>query len=372
MIYYYLAANEWDAKHEGQASAAASDAMKANVEAVFPNRPEDARVLREALAHNPSDAHAKYFLGNFLFAHSHYAEAADLWKQAVGEGFHYAVLYRNLGVYARQVQNDPASAATYYASAIKQAPQDFRLYVDLDELYTQLGKTGEREKLFASAPPEVLGQNAVRNRRILLDVQERRYDEALNVLRGYNFKAAEGSRISHDLYVLANVQKGRAALAAGQFAAAEGSFRAALEYPKNLPVGKPEHPQDQEVLYWLGQALNKQGKKSAARDAWQKCVDEMRAGEGATEGGFSGPSRFYAALSLERLGHTAEASRILDRLAGEPEAGRKSAAAYFLAGLVANYRKQDGQASSDFRRALELDPGLWQARMELHRKGTAE
>jgi tetratricopeptide (TPR) repeat protein len=372
LIYYYLAANEWDAMHEGQASEAAGKAMKASVEGVFPNRPEDARVLREVLAHNSTDAHAKYFLGNFLFAHSRYAEAADLWKQAVGEGFHYAVLYRNLGVYAWKVQNDPASAATYYAEAIQQAPQDFRLYVDLDELYTRLDKTGEREKLFASAPPEVRGKNAVRNQRVLLDVQERHYEDALNVLRAYNFKAAEGGRISHELFVLANVQKGRAAFAARQFGEAEGSFRAALEYPANLPVGKPEHPQDQEVLYWLGRALDEQGKKIEAHDAWEKCVNETRTAEGEVEGGVGGPSRFYAALAMERLGHAEEASRILDRLAGEPEAGGKSADAYYLAGLVANYRKQDGQASSDFRRALELDPGLWQARLELQGKGTSE
>jgi tetratricopeptide (TPR) repeat protein len=372
LIWYYRAANSWDEGDEQGGSTLAGYAEKANVEAVFPNRPEDARVLREVLAHNPADSHAKYFLGTFLFAHSRYAEAADLWKQAVAEGFHYAVLYRNLGVYAWKVQNDPATAATYYAEAIKQAPQDFRLYVDLDELYTQLDKTGEREKLFASAPPEVLEKNAVRNRRVLLDVQTRNYDDALNVLRGYNFKAAEGGRISHELFVLANIQKGRAAFEAGQFGEAEGAFRAALEYPKNLPVGKPEHPQDQEALYWLGRALDEQGKKSEARDVWQKCVNETRVAEGEVEGGVGGPSRFYAALAMERVGHTEEASRILDRLAGEPEDGHKSADAYYLAGLVANYRKQEEQASSDFRRALELDPGLWQARVELQRKDTPE
>ena len=368
LIYYYLAADRWDDGNDPGASAAASKAEKANVEAVFPNRPEDARVLREALAHNPSDAHAKYFLGNFLFAHSHYAEAADLWKQAVGEGFHYAVLYRNLGVYARDVQNDPASAATYYAEAIKQTPNDYRLYVDLDELYTQLGKTGVREKLFASAPPEVLGKNSVRNRRVLLGVQERRYDEALNVLRGYNFKAAEGSRISHELFVLANIQKGRAAFAAGQFGAAEGSFRAALEYPTNLPVGKPQHPQDEEALYWLGRTLEAQGQKSAAQKAWQQAVDEMRAAGGGAEGrGGGGASSFYAALALDHLGHSDEAARILDRLAGGVARGRKSAYNYYLAGLVKAYRKQDGQAKTYFHRALELNPGFWQARLELQR-----
>ncbi|HXH51077.1 MAG TPA: DUF5107 domain-containing protein [Terriglobia bacterium] len=372
MIYYYLAANGWDEGNGQQASADANAAMKADVEAVFPNRPEDAKVLREVLAHNSSDAHAKYFLGNFLFAHSHYAEAADLWKQAEGEGFHYAVLYRNLGVYAMRVQNDAASAAAYYASAIRQAPGDFRLYVDLDEIYTRLGKTSDREELFAGAPAEVLGRDAVRARRVLLNVEERRYDQALDALKGHNFKPWEGGRIIRELFVLANLEKGRQAFEAGQFGTAEESFRAGLEYPENLGVGKPEHPQDEEALYWLGRAFDAQGQKSQARNAWQQAVDQMRAAESETEGRGGGSSGFYAALALDRLGRSDEASRILDRLARELATGRKSAYDYYLAGLVKNYRKQDGQAVADFRRALELNPGFWQARLELQRKGESE
>jgi tetratricopeptide (TPR) repeat protein len=372
LIYYYLAADRWDDGNEQGASAAADAAEKANVEAVFPNRPADAQVLREVLAHNSADAHAKYFLGNFLFAHSHYAEAAVLWRQAVGEGFHYAVLYRNLGVYALRVQNDPASAAAYYATAIKQSPGDFWLYVDLDEIYTQLGKTSDREKLFAGAPAEVLGRDAVRARRVLLNVEERRYDQALDALKGHNFKPWEGGRIIRELFVLANLEKGRQAFEAGQFKVAEESFRAGLEYPENLGVGKPEHPQDEEALYWLGRALDAQGQKSEARSAWQQAADEMPAAEDETEERGGGSSSFYAALALDRLGRSEEASRILNSLAREVAAGRKSAYDYYVAGLVKNYRKQDGQAAADFRRALELNPGFWQARLELQRKGESE
>jgi tetratricopeptide (TPR) repeat protein len=372
LIYYYLAADERDAILKYQASAAAAKAMKANVEAVFPNRPEDARVLREALAHNPSDAHAKYYMGNFLFAHSRYAEAADLWKQAAGDGFHYAVLYRNLGVYALRVQNDPASAAEYYASAIKQSPQDFRLYVDLDEIYTQLGKTSDREKLFASAPAEVLGHDAVRARRLLLNVEERRYVEALDALKGHNFKPWEGGRVIRQFFVLANLEKGRQEFEAGQFKAAEESFRAGLEYPENLGVGKSEHPQDEEALYWLGRALEAQGEKSEAHNAWQQAVDQMRAARGESERRGGGSSSFYAALALDRLGHADEAARILDGLAGGLAREHKSAYSYYLAGLVEAYKKQDGQAKTYFSRALELNPGFWQARLELQRKGATE
>ena len=372
LIYYYLAANAWDVGHARQTMADSSKAAKANVEAVFPSRPEDAMVLREVLDHDPSDAHVRYFLGNFLFAHAHYAEAADLWKQAAGAGFHYAVMDRNLGVYAWKVENDPAAAAAYYASAIQQAPGDFRLYVDLDEIYTQLGRTSDREKLFANAPPDVLGHDPVRARRVLLNVEERRYDQALDALKGHNFKPWEGGRTIRELFVLANLEKGRQAFGAGQFKPAEESFRAALEYPDHLGVGKPENPQDEQALYWLGRALEAQGQKSEARSAWQQAVQEMRAAEGESEESGPSASRFYATLALDRLGRADEAARILDGLAGGPAEGRNSAYDYYLTGLVENYRRQDGRAAADFHRALELDPELWQARLELQRGDTAK
>ncbi len=368
LIYYYLAANSWDEGLTGRASADATAAAKANVEAAFPNRPEDAQVLRKVLARHPSDAHARYFLGNFLFAHSHYAEAADLWKQSLSEGFHYAVLLRNLGLYAWKVQSEPTAAAGYYAQAIRQSPGDYRLYVNLDEIYSQLGETGNREKLFADAPAGVLGHDTVRARRVLLNVEDRRYGQALDALAGHDFKPWEGGRSIRQLFVLANLKKGRQELAAKHFKKAEESFRSGLEYPSNLGVGKPEFPQDEEALYWLGRALQAQGERTAARNAWQQAVDEMRAMEGDPEQRGDSASGFYAALSLDRLGHAHEAAQILDLFAEAPAKGHASAYDYFLAGLVADYRHQTGQASADFHRALELDPELWQARLEIRRQ----
>ena len=43
----------------------------------------DAAILTEAVQQNPQDAHARYALGNFLFAHSRYDEAAALWSAAL-------------------------------------------------------------------------------------------------------------------------------------------------------------------------------------------------------------------------------------------------------------------------------------------------
>ncbi len=365
LVDYYLAANFWDAGEPHRAAASEADAIKANPDGIFPGRVEDAIVLREALAHNPTDAHAQYFLATFLFAHGHYEEAADLWMKAAAEGFHYAVLYRDLGVYAWKVQGNLSEAVRDYARAIAQSPNDYRLYVSLDEIYSQLGETRQREQLFAGAPPDVLGHDLVRARRLLLNVQERHYDRALDALKGHEFKPWEGGEIMHELYVLANVEKGKEAFVKKHYEAAGASFRAALEYPANLGVGEPEYPQNEQALYWLGRTLEAQGQKAAAQKTWRKAVAEMQSLANEPEGRGVRSSQFYGALALDRLGHAGEAARILDAMAGRAAKGRASAYEFYLAGLVENYRRQRTRALADFHRALELDPTLWQARIRL-------
>ncbi|HLI29587.1 MAG TPA: hypothetical protein VKV79_00630, partial [Terriglobia bacterium] len=101
-------------------------------------------------------------------------------------------------------------------------------------------------------------------------------------------------------------------------------------------------------------------------------VDEMHAAENEPEGGVTGSARFYAALALERLGHADESTRMLDALVSEPPNGHRSAYSYYIAGLVEDHRRQNGKAAAYFRRALELDPELWQARIELQRRARSE
>src|ERR1019366_9512834 len=146
------------------------------------NRQEDAWVIDEELRDHPLDAHALYLLGNYLFAHGRYDDGARYWSDALGQRFEYSVLMRNLGLYAWRVKNDLAGAAGFYEKAIKLAPEDYRLYADLDQIYFRLGKAGSREKLFAQAPASVLDRDVVRVRRALLLTQAREYDEAVALL----------------------------------------------------------------------------------------------------------------------------------------------------------------------------------------------
>ena len=50
---------------------------------VFPSRLWEVIALNQALEQDPQDDKAKYYLGNFLYAHQRFAEAIQLWEQAL-------------------------------------------------------------------------------------------------------------------------------------------------------------------------------------------------------------------------------------------------------------------------------------------------
>jgi hypothetical protein len=73
------------------------------------------------------------------------------------------------------------------------------------------------------------------------------------------------------------LQRGQQRLQQGHAQAALENFKAALTYPKNLGVGRSNHPEDAPAQYWRGKALQALGRPDEARKAWT-------AGAGGSEG----------------------------------------------------------------------------------------
>jgi tetratricopeptide (TPR) repeat protein len=357
LVYYYLASNSWRAGETGRASKWIARAQSARCDRVFPNRLSDALVLDDVLSHHPNNAGAHYLLGTFLFAHDRYDEAAEHWIQALQHGFDDSVLQRNLGVYAWRVKNNLKDAPSYYEAAIRRSPREYRLYSQLDEIYTEIGDDARRAKLFASAPPDVLDHDTVRVRRALFLVQQRQFDQALAVLNDHHFKPWEGGEVVRQVFVLANLAKGREALASGSSDAAASDFRRALEYPPNLGVGRPDQPDDAAPWYWLGEALAAQAKGEAARAAWESAVEES--GSGGAD------SVAFRAMALARIGRKTAAEKILNDLVAAATSQNAGPLDFYSAGLAEHFRNDDEAARRDFQHALELDPAYWQARVEL-------
>jgi tetratricopeptide (TPR) repeat protein len=354
MIYYYLASN---ARREGQPQRAqeyAAKAQAATYEKIFPNRLSDVAVLQEALQSDPNDAHAQYLLGNFLFQYGRYDEAVRLWQSAEASGFHYSVLYRNLGLYEWRVKHKLDDAAAFYAKAVENAPGDFHLYVDLDAIYAQSGATQKREQLFAHAPAEVLEQDPARSRYAVLLIEQGQFGKANGLLSNHNFKPWELGEDVRSIFVFVNIEEGRQALTANDFKRAQECFKRAFEYPANLGVGRPDKADDAAALYWSGVALQKQGNPQGANRSWKQLADQT---------GGRRLSQYYRALALEALGQTDQAADRLTELAN----GQGGAMNYYVAGLAELHRKRLQQARADFQKALEINQLFWQAQVELNR-----
>ncbi|HEX6773912.1 MAG TPA: DUF5107 domain-containing protein [Acidobacteriaceae bacterium] len=352
LLYYYLASNSREQHEPRRAAEFAAKATSLRIDQVFPNTLTDAAILTDALKQNTGDAHAAYALGNFLFAHARYDEAAALWSTALQHHFESAVLQRNLGVYQWHVKHHLDEAVGHYSRAIQISPTDYRLYDDLDNIYEQQGSTAAREKLFAQAPAAILDRDTIRARHALFFLEQIQPDQALALLRNHRFKPWEGGVIIHNIYVRANMEKGRQALAAHQPAQAADVFRAAMEFPEDLGTGRPPDPDLSEQLYWLGIALDAQGKASDAKSAWQSAASQTA----------ETPSVFTA-LAYRKLGDQDHASKLLNELVQRATRPNATAHDLYTAALAQLSLGHKDEATHDLRRSLTLDPSLWEARV---------
>lgn len=362
MVDYYLASNARHLGHDRQADEYARKAAASTITSIFPNRLEDVSVLREDLSRNPSDAQAQYSLANFLFANNRYDEAAALWKDALAHGFKNAVVLRNLGVYQWHVKNNLANAAEDYAEAIRLNPADYHLYSRLDEIYTEEGDTAARVQLFQKAPAAVLDQDSIRARRALLFIEQGKADSALALFANHLYnKQEEDDNEFHDMFVVANVEKGKRELRDGDAQQAEASFRRALQYPENLRTGAPAHPDTAQQMYWIGNALEAEGKRSEAESAWQSAADQ---GKGSARMSF-----VYSALADRKLGQEQAANQLLQQCIASAGKSNTTAEDLFSAGLAQEYSNNPDQARKNFQRALQLHPAFWQARVAMDTMG---
>lgn len=353
MVDFYLASNAW---HEGDAAKAekyARTAAKSTATDSYPNRLTDISVLQEMLGRDSGNPQAEYALGNFLFAHHRYEEAASLWRKAVNSGFRNSVILRNLGLDEWQIGHDPASAARYYSEAIRMSPDQYRLYTDLDKIFEQEGDTAARETLFRNAPYVVLNHDTVRARRTVLLLEEGSYDQALDSLANHVFEPWEDGEPIHDMFVSANMEKGKQALREHQPKQAAEAFRKAMLYPESLGIGAPVNPDLTEQYYWLGVALQAQHLDKEAESAWKKAASE------------TGECPVYAALANKKLGQTQLSAKALEQYEKISSQPGSTAAEYLCAGVAEQATGNPDIARSDFQKAITVEPLFWKARVAL-------
>lgn len=334
MTHYCLAYWYARAGRNDDATEAYDRAKACPPDYCFPSRLEELPILEAAVERDPSDWKARYYLGNLLASLDRTEEAMAQWREVVGQTIlsgGFAVLHRNLGLGAFHWEDNAEGAAEHYRRAIECNPAYYRYYLDLLQIHSTLGKGPEEQlKLLISAPSEVQSKWQIAARIAELLSQLGRHDEALDILRSHQFYPWEGGRHMRTVYVNCLMAKGEAASAAGDHAEALAHFEAAMEYPRNLGVGKLARPQDARV-YWLaaleagelGEAAKKDEHLTIAAgephrgiseaDWWKLlALRELGREEAAVE--LETRLREWAEAHLQHKTHGAAAAEMLERL----------------------------------------------------------
>lgn len=317
MVFYYLGWVRAQAGYELAADEAFAQATAMAPDYCFPNAYEAVLALQTAMAHNPTDPRAPYYLGNFWYAHRRYAEAIAVWEQARALDPAFPTVHRNLGIAYMNKRQDPTAAHAAYLQAWALDPSDARVLFELDQLEKRLGVApADRLTRLANALDLVALRDDLTIEYVTLLNLSGRHQAALEQLLARNFHPWEGGegKVTAQ-YVAALVGLARASLDAGDPAAALIDLMRARTYPLNLGEGKLSGARENQIDYLLGDVYAKLSDESSANRAL------MAATVGSTEPAAAiyyndqPPEMiFYQALAHRRLGDRAQAEAIAQKL----------------------------------------------------------
>jgi tetratricopeptide (TPR) repeat protein len=393
LVCYYLADFSERFGDSAKAAEYRRQAMSLPPDYVFAFQWEAIPILRRAIAANPSDLRAPYYLGNLL-ADWQPKEAIALWQQSAWLDPSFAIVHRNLAVlYSHdEPTNDTLIAIGELEKAVAEPAKYALHFTELDELYAATGYPPEKRLALLEHNHEtVLKRDDALSREIGLKVWAGKYDEAIQLMTDRKFAVWEGGTLAvADHWVNAHLLRGRKSLASNNFQAAQADFQAASAIPDNLPNDQESAGRNAEIAYWLGLAFEAGGvgDLTKARQFWQDAATATpESPRHRPDGAISEQliQTYYQALAQRKLGQNDEADTLFrrlvaagDRALGQTEPGgdggaprrrsspaARAALAHYAAGLGHLGLGEKEKARQEFTLALKAAPDTLGAKAEL-------
>ena len=291
-------------KHFKQAAALPPDYC-------FPARLEEIAILEAAVAANPGDARAPYYLGNLFYDRRRHKEAIQHWEKSAKLDPSFSIVWRNLGIGYFNIYGKPAKARAAYDRAFKTNPDDARLLYERDQLWKRLGEKPSKRLRELEKRLDLVQQRDDLNVEIsALYNQTGQPDQALALVSARNFQPWEGGEGGPlGQWMRSHLALGRAALAAGNNACACKHFAAALTTPLNLGEAKHLLANQSDIRYWLGCALAANGDAKQAKAHWLAAAAFKGDFQEMSVRAFS-EMTYYSALAWEKLGQGAKAKKL--------------------------------------------------------------
>lgn len=267
MLDYYKGYAKALSGDEAAAKKSFEKAAAESTDWVFPNKLEDILVLEKAIALNPADGHAYYYLGNLYYDKMIYDEAIADWEQAAERCPGFATVWRNLSLAYYNKQSDPLKAKMAMERAYTLNPADPRIFLEHDQLEKKLDTPTAKRLQNYEANTSIFMQrdDLMVEYATLLNLSGKFY-EALDFIMANRFhpwEGGEGKITTQYTYALT----GLALLEMKQqhWSKAQELLRRTQSYPENLGEGKLEGTKDNHVNYYLGLCAEALGDQAAAK-----------------------------------------------------------------------------------------------------------
>lgn len=254
MVHYYMG---WCYAKLGDKESARDSFLKGQSAApdfCFPHRIEDVNVLKSAIALNPDDAKAHYYLGNFWFGKQQYREAIACWEKSVTADPSFPTAHRNLSLAYQNQLKDSDRALVELEKAFSLDTEDARVFMELDQLYKKLGYAPERRLALLEKYPELVDyRDDLYLERVFLCNQLGRFEEARTLLATRQFhpwEGGEGKVVGQ--YLRCHIGLAGKAMLEGAYQNALDLLSVTEQYPHNLGEGKLYGAQENDIHYLQG------------------------------------------------------------------------------------------------------------------------
>lgn len=277
MLHYYMAYYS-DSKIELEKAA---NCVK---DYAFPNRLQEIFVLSYAIENSPEDYYVRYALGNLYYDKGVWFKAIKLWKAALDIKPNDSCILRNLAIATYNKLEDRDEALKLMERAARFAPDDARIYYELDMLRRLSNRTvRKRLKDMLDHMELVEARDDLYTEYVTLLNCEKFYEYALKEIKRHKFHPWEGGegKITYQ-YRRAHMGIANELMLDGDYEEAINHLEQALHYPDNLGEGKLINSMDNDVYYMLGRAYENVDK-----------IDSIRYYEKATKGKFNLSSMRY-------------------------------------------------------------------------------
>lgn len=317
LVFYYAG---YYAARKGD-HAAARDWMEqgfdCSPEKVFPNRLEDIEVLEKAIAINPDDYKALYYLGNFYYAKRRYEDAGTCWKKSIAVYDQFPTTHRNIGIAYYNKFNNKEKALASYEKAFACDSKDARVLFELDQLYKRLYRLPQERLLFLRKYEQLIEErDDLYTEYVLLHALTGHYEQAQQLLARRNFHPWEGGEgKTSGLHVYIHIELAKQAMQQSKFKESLPLLLKAQQYPEQLGEGKLYGAQENDIHYWIGCVYEQLNEPGLARESWIKASVGLEVPAQAFFYNDQQPDKiFYQGLALLKLGRKEEAHTRFENL----------------------------------------------------------